>query len=233
VAADEIVIGAAPPRHVEPRQATRRAAIRRTFRTGSAELHYALRRAKAHARHGIHDHAQAIPARQIIAPRCRLRAPHLAEEITVVRCLQRCTHFARQRCRLLNAPLRQQAGMDHRIFAFDMEQRQPTQPGQQVVAIRSRKNFCQRILTADFAVAIRQHRQMQIVVTENDRRTPSQTFDQAQDGERVRAAIDQVANQPQAVACRREAQVFEQADKFSVATLNVADSIGGHRPTLP
>src|SRR2546428_12727490 len=50
-----------------------------------AKVHFSVRRREAHARHGVHDDAQAIPAYERIAPPIRLAAIHVGEEVTIVR----------------------------------------------------------------------------------------------------------------------------------------------------
>ena len=52
---------------------------------------------------------------------------------------------------------------------------------------------------------------------------------QAQGFQRLSAAVDQVAAEPEPIARRVEADLFEQALQRVVAALHIADGVGSHQ----
>jgi hypothetical protein len=70
------------------------------------------------------------------------------------------------------------------------------------------------------------------MVAEHRRGGVAQRHDLAQAGKRGRAAVDQIAGQPQPVAPGVEVEGLEQLDELGVAALEVADGIGGHPGSL-
>lgn len=228
MAAEDRVVGAPAVGRVEPRHAAGRAALGRALRSGRAELHAPFRRDEAHARHRIHHHAQAVPAGEVVAPGIRFRAPHVGEEVAVVRRAERRRNLVGQRLRLGDIPARQQAGMHHRPFALDVEQRQGAQPAEQFVPVWRGEDGFERVLLVGLAEAGGLHDQMQVVVAEDaDGRSP-EPFHEAQHLERLRPAIDEVADEPEPVRVGRKADVVEQPLERVEAALQVADRIGGH-----
>ena len=74
--------------------------------------------------------------------------------------------------------------------------------------------------------------QRQVVVAEHDHAAGAQRMDQAQRFQRLAAAVDQVAAEPQPVAGRIEAQALQQALGGVVAALQVADGPDAHARRL-
>ena len=77
--------------------------------------------------------------------------------------------------------------------------------------------------------AARQCQQVQVVVAEHHHRGVAEALDGAQHVERARAAVDEVTDEPQAVACGTEVDDLEQAVEFGAAALHVADGLDRHR----
>ena len=110
-----------------------------------------------------------------------------------------------------------------------MQQRPTPQPVEQVVAIGRRENLAERVLGLElFAGGERGREQMQIVVPEDSDGRGAERLDPTQYVERPRAAIDEIADEPQTIARRIESDAVEQRLEFGGATLDVADGVGGH-----
>ncbi len=71
--------------------------------------------------------------------------------------------------------------------------------------------------------------QVQIVIAQGHGRGRVQRAHPAQDLERGGAAIHEVADEPQTIPVRGEANGFEQCVEFGVAPLHVADCVERHR----
>jgi hypothetical protein len=84
------------------------------------------------------------------------------------------------------------------------------------------------VLSAGLAVALGLHHQVQVVIAEHHRRRGAQRLDQAQHLQRRGPAIDQVADEPDAVGGRIEADIVEQAPERVVTSLQIADCICSH-----
>ena len=67
--------------------------------------------------------------------------------------------------------------------------------------------------------------QMEVVVAENGDRGVAQRFHFAQRGERIRSAVHDIADDPQPVLARREADQIQQLAELGVAALDVADRV--------
>ena len=92
---------------------------------------------------------------------------------------------------------------------------------------------CEGVLAAAVGdAALGHHQQVEIVVAEDGQGRRAERAEEAQRFERVRAAIDQVADHPQPVTRRVEVTQGEQALQRVVAALDVADGVGGHYSTV-
>ena len=110
-----------------------------------------------------------------------------------------------------------------------MEQGLAAEPGEEVVAVGRAEDVVQGVATArPLARHQREREQMQVVIAQHRDGGRAERHDPAHDAERVRAAIDEVAGQPQAVARRVERAGREQGFELAQATLDVADGVGGH-----
>ncbi len=79
-----------------------------------------------------------------------------------------------------------------------------------------------------FAMPGGDRQQMKIVIAEHRDGGIAQRHHFAQHGKRVGPAIDEIADEPQAVAARREADEVEQLAEFGVAALDIADCVERH-----
>ena len=77
-------------------------------------------------------------------------------------------------------------------------------------------------------MAGRHGQQMQVVIAEHGDGGIAERDHLAQHGERIRTAIDEIADQPQPVARRREADQRQQIAELGMAALDVADRVKRH-----
>src|SRR5258705_10821618 len=142
VAADDDVVHAAPPGHVEPRRPwlARFAGLALV-----GKHHRALVVANAKPRKRIDDDAQPVGAAQALLPAIRLVAVHALEEPAVTRATQGRLDFACERARLLHRPDGQDRGMHQHVSVFDVHQRAITQPRKQLFAIGRAENIVKRV----------------------------------------------------------------------------------------
>ena len=102
---------------------------------------------------------------------------------------------------------------------------------EQLVAIGREQHLAQFRIDARLilALALGDREQRKIVIAEHDDRAIADRLDRAQHRQRLAAAIDQIAAEPQAIVGRVETDLFDQPDKFVVTTLDIADGPGCHQ----
>jgi len=112
----------------------------------------------------------------------------------------------------------------------DVQQRPRTQPIEQAVAIGRKQHFAQFGIGLGLIgfFALRHGEQRKIVIAEHDQRALAERLHLTQHRERLAAAIDQIAAEPQRIARRIEAEFFEQTRQFVVAALHVPNRVDGH-----
>src|SRR6185437_2566050 len=86
----------------------------------------------------------------------------------------------------------------------------------------------QRVGAAGPAAAAGDGEQMQIMVPQNHDRVLRQRTNETQDLERLRPAVDQIADEPQPVAVGGEAQPLQQGPQLIAASLDVTDGMPAH-----
>ncbi len=82
---------------------------------------------------------------------------------------------------------------------FAVQKRLMAYPRQQLITVRRGKYGLQRIFRANRGKAFRHGEQEQIVIAQHNLRGGSELFEIAKDTKGVRAAIDQIADTPEAV----------------------------------
>ena len=125
--------------------------------------------------------------------------------------------------------------MDHGNAAWlvVVQQLLPTQPVEQLVGVRGLDDFAQGVAFLQAFDIVPGGQQVQVVVAQHANQRIANRIKVAQGLERLRATVDQVAHQPQAVDRRVEAHAFEQALEWLQATLQVTDRVGGHQCSAP
>ena len=120
--------------------------------------------------------------------------------------------------------------MHQRIVVLGVKQALVAQPVEQFGTVGRRQHLSDRILAMRFDEAVGDRQQVQIVVAEHDHRLVAQRLCPAQHRQRIRAAVDQVAHQPQPVARGVEVDLLQQQLQRLKAALNVADGVCRHSP---
>lgn len=228
-------VGRAPLRQVEPRQQAR--ALRPALAFLVQEIHAAVGCAQAHPRQRIDDAAQARHAGQAVVPLVRLVPVHLGQEADPALAAQHGFDFVRERHRLRRIPRRRDAGMHQQVCIDEHRQRAVTQPLDQFIAVGRGQDLVERIGAAGALRADGHRDQVQVVVAEQGFDAAGVRFGQrlhaAQCGQRIRATVDQVADEKDArlriaVALRILGDACDQELGFMGTALQVADGIGSH-----
>ena len=115
--------------------------------------------------------------------------------------------------------------------AVDVQQTAVAQPVEQLVAIRREQHFAQLRIDPRLilALALADREQRKIVIAEHDERAIAECLDVAQHRERLPAAVDEIAAEPEAIVRRIELDLVDQPDKLVVAALDIADGPGCHQ----
>ena len=77
-------------------------------------------------------------------------------------------------------------------------------------------------------LAVAQRQQVQVVVAQHRGCRIPQVPDETQAGQRLRAAVDQVAGKPEPVPARVEPDFLQQLSQLIEASLEIANGVGGH-----
>ena len=132
--------------------------------------------------------------------------------------------------RIGGIPLGRQTRVDHRIgkAVFAVQQGLPNQPIDERAAVGRIENFLECVLGPQLARAGGDGDEIEVVITEDNARVVAELRDVAQDSQGLWAAVDEIANEPQAIAAAPEVYEIQQRLELVEATLHVADGIGGH-----
>jgi len=170
------------------------------------KLHPVVGAAKAQPGQHVDDGPQARDAAERIGPLQRAVGIHLVEEIAEIRSLHQLPHLVGQRQGLCGRPGRQDAGMHHQqalaVDAIVQGQWLGADPAQQGFPVRRIQNGIQRVLAMGCACAMRDRQQVHVMVAQHAAGGSAQLDHAAQHRQRVRAAIDEVAQQHQGLAAR-------------------------------
>jgi len=192
------------------------------------QVHRVVGGAEAQPRAHVDGDAQAIEAFELLAPLSGLVPVQHAQEFIGAIAREHRLHLARQHERRGHGPRRQEAGVHHRELALDRHQRPRGKPSEQCVAILGGENGIERVVGMRLAVAGGDRQQMKIMIAEHGHGRVAQRDHFAQHGQRIGPAIDQVADEPQAVGVGRETDEVEQLAEFGVAALDIADCVERH-----
>mmetsp|Transcript_4959 Transcript_4959/g.18008 ORF Transcript_4959/g.18008 Transcript_4959/m.18008 type:complete len:200 (+) Transcript_4959:670-1269(+) len=164
------------------------------------QIQPAVGAAKTQPRQRIDRETQAVGAGQGRAPALRLVAVHRVQEAGQVRAAQHGFDLAGQGQGVLQRPGRHDAGMHHQPAGLIPGQVLLPQPVDQGRAVGRREDVVQRVTGADPAHAVGDGEQVQVMVAEQAGGRAAEGLEPAQRRERPRPAVDQVAEQPEAVA---------------------------------
>ena len=118
--------------------------------------------------------------------------------------------------------------MHHEVAPLEVRQRPQQQPLDESVAVGRREHRVQRVGAAAALYAARHSEQVQIVVAEHHHGVVAEVAHQAERRERVRTAVDEIADEPQPVAVGREFQPGEEGTQLLDTPLQIADGIARH-----
>jgi hypothetical protein len=224
VAEQDIDLGGGAVRHFVPCEVARRCDLRL-----GAEFHFTQRRAKAQAREGVDDGADAFMSAKPVIPQRRVVAAHVAKEFTVA---YRRFGFARQFQGAFHCPAGQHTRMHHQplVAVDDLKVRKLllSDPVEQQRRIFRVEHFVKGIARMWLAVALRAGEHEEVVIAEHRHGRITQGGDQPQRVGRLRATIDQVTDEPKAVAACVEVDRIEHHHQLVAAALHVADGPGAH-----
>jgi hypothetical protein len=130
--------------HLKPGHETRRRLVGAFL---GVELHHPIGRAKAQSGQGIDDHADAVHARQVIAPRGWLIAIHLMEKVGHVWTSQNLLHLGGQSDGLRSGPRRQNTRVHHQHTVCPDRHALMAQPIQHRIAVGCIQQILQRVLS--------------------------------------------------------------------------------------
>ena len=114
-----------------------------------------------------------------------------------------------------------------------MQQRLAAQPGQQFRRIRRIQNVIDGVVVATLGKTFGDSEQVQVMVAQHGDRAVTQRFDEAQRGQRLGTAIDQIADEPETIAAAIEPDSDQQALEFIETTLHVTDGVSRHLTHCP
>jgi len=219
------VISAFPSGDLEPRKVAGGSFRRLAF---GVELHNAFGGAEAQAGHCVDDDAQPVDPAQLVVPAIRTRTVKLGEKFPVPGSAQFRLDFSGKCFRRGDVPLRQEPRVHQRVVCGDVHQRPVPQPVEQAVAVGRGDHALERVVFASLDRALSKRQQMQIVVAEHGHRAITQIPYEAQCSERGRAAVDEVAHEPQAIFRAIEPEFAKQRLQLFETALNIADRVGSH-----
>jgi len=206
MAEDHPRVAAAPRVDLEPGLPARGLRARRTLHL---QIDLPIRAAVAQARECIDHEPPAIDSLQGLAPAIGLVAIHPGKEFRGA-LTQHLLHFARQSQYLGYGPLGHDARVNHQIIGTlwgrlrsAYGERTTEQPLEQPVAIAGLQDLIERVALAQFPTAAERHgEQVQVMIAEYYSCISPKGADEAQHAERLWAAINEIADEPQFVAVR-------------------------------
>ena len=160
------------------------------------EFHGVIGSAKPESRARVDDDAKPVIAGKRRVPARRLIAVEVTQKIIVPGRVQHGFDLRRQHFGGRRRPRRQQTGVDEQQIAVAHDQRTRSQPGEQLVAVRSVEDAAESVLPMRASMSCRHGQQVQVVIAEHRYGGRAEALDRAQHGERIRTPIDEVANQP-------------------------------------
>ncbi len=198
------------------------------------EVEPAVEIAEAHSGEGVDDVAVALDPDQIVLPAIGLIAIHVVQQPLVLITAQQAFHLTGTVAGGAGVPRRGDAGMHHHDGQVGVlrQQRAVAQPLQQFVPIRGVHQLLQPVFLLERGYPVGDRQQVQIVVAEHGDGTVAQPFDEAQGVERVRAAGDQIAAQPEYVVSGIELGQIQQTAQVVVTALDIANKTVRHETSV-
>ena len=155
------------------------------------------------------------------------------EEQTIVRACQHGLDFTRQADGLIDGPLREESRVNHHERSLAIMEWLATKPGHQFIAVLRLQDVLNRILVSYGGNAFRCCEQEEVMIAQHNASGVVETLHEPEEGERVGATIDKVADQPHPVRPWIERNPIEEPSEWIEATLNVADCVNSHEWRVP
>lgn len=118
--------------------------------------------------------------------------------------------------------------MDHGKRPFTIQEPLLSEPRQKFLPIRCGENRLQRVFRTNCRDLFRHGKEEEIVVAQDGDGPISKVLDVAKDAQRVRATIDQIADEPEAISGRVESNMLDETLQRFVTSLHISDRVGGH-----
>ena len=146
-------------------------------------------------------------------------AIHLREECAGLAARNLRGNFVGKRLRLRDAPIGVDACVHKGVAGGVAHQGLLAQPVAHLRHLRVVEDGIEGVAVFEFAVAVHQGEQVQVVVAEHDLHAAFVPHAVLQAFERLRPAVDDVAHQPKGVAAGVELDLVEQGGELGVAAL--------------
>ncbi len=227
---DDAGVASQAPLVIEPRSVARE---RRRRLALELQIDPTFRGAHSDTREHIDREADPLRSREVVAPHVRLVSIHMRKQTGSIPAQGRL-HLPSQLRRTTARPLRynsgvhQQVGSGIRARRLQVCQRPVDQPVEQLVAIRRAQNLIECVGSSLAPRAVCDCKQMQVMIAEHNDGVVSERPDVANDLERARPAVYEIADEPELIAVGGEAQASDELEQFSMAPLHVTDRITGH-----
>lgn len=193
------------------------------------EAQAAIGLAKPQSRKAVRDETQTFESVQGRIPATRRISVHRFQKSGEFVAHEHSCHFARVIDGIVHGPGGRQARVNHSEseFGISVNQRLSPEPVEQLLTIGSREDLIQRVFWAwPLARDISACEQVEIVISQHRHGPIAERDDFPHDGKRFRAAINQVAGQPEPVMSGVETSGFQKPHEFAVAALDVTDGVG-------
>jgi hypothetical protein len=108
-----------------------------------------------------------------------------------------------------------------------MEERAVPKPVEKVLAIACREDIMKRVFCTSTS-SCGAGEKVEIVIPEHGDPAVAEAADEPKHVERRRAAVYEIAGEPESISIGAIVELYQQRAKLFVATLNVADHVSGH-----
>ena len=120
----------------------------------------------------------------------------VVEERPIVRPSKHCLDLTRKGDRFVNGPLREQSRVDHQEGSLVMKEWLATKPGDQFIAVFRFQDVVNRVLVSYRGNAFCGSEQEEVMIAQHNTNCLAETSDESEEGKRIRATIDEIADQP-------------------------------------
>ena len=116
--------------------------------------------------------------------------------------------------------------MHQHVVALDMQERPGAQPRDELLAVGRVEHILEGVALAGFLDALGHADEVQVVIAQHRHSGGAEVLYEAQAAQRIGAAVHEVADEPEPVAARVEADLFDERLEGREAALEIADRVG-------